>query len=74
MIAGGAAEPARRLLEGALSEFPDDAPLRYQLARWHYAAGDSVAMRRELDELLRRAPDHPLAARVRASFPAGGRK
>ncbi len=72
IIAGGAPGPARLLLEGALSEFPDHAPLRYQYARWFYKAGDTLAMRRQLDELMRRTPDHPLAARVRASFPAAG--
>ena len=70
MIGGGAIEPARQFLAGALTEFPDDAPLRYQYARAFYLAGDSLGMRRELDELLRRAPNHPLAARVRAAFPA----
>jgi hypothetical protein len=72
MLAGGAAEPGRRLLEGALSEFPDHAPLRFQFARGRYLAGDSLGMMRELDELVRRAPDHPLAARVRASRPGAG--
>jgi hypothetical protein len=68
MISAGLREPARVLLEGALSEFPDNAPLRYQHARWFYFARDSVAMRRELSELLRRAPNHPLAARVRGGM------
>ena len=70
MIGGGAIEPARQFLAGALSEFPDDAPLRYQYARSFYASGDSLGMRRELEELVRRAPNHPLAARVREAFPA----
>jgi hypothetical protein len=70
LIAGSAVGPAEQLLSGALTEFPDDAPLRYQYARTFYLAGDSLGMRRELGELLRRAPNHPLAARVRAAFPA----
>jgi hypothetical protein len=70
LIAADAIEPAQELLAGALSEFPDHAPLRYQYARSFYRTGDSLAMRRELEELLRRAPDHPLAGRVRAAFPA----
>lgn len=65
MLAGGAVEPGRRLLEGALSEFPDHAPLRFQVARGLHLGGDSLGMVRELDELVRRTPDHPLAARVR---------
>jgi hypothetical protein len=64
---------ARELLEGALGEFPDSAPLRYQHARWFYFAGDSAAMRGELNELVRRAPNHPLAARVRAGMPGVSR-
>ena len=70
MIAGGAVDPARQLLVGALSEYPDHAPLRYQYAHWLYLAGDSLGMRRELAELVRRAPNHPLAARVRARLSA----
>ena len=67
----GALRPAGELLEGALSEFPDDASLRYQYAHAFYLAGDSLGMRYQLDELVRRAPNHPLAARVRAGFPGG---
>lgn len=66
MISAGLRDPARAMLEGALSEFPDNAALRYQHARWFYFEGDSAAMRRELNELLRRAPNDSLAARVRA--------
>lgn len=58
----------REWVEGALSEFPDHAPLRYQHARSLYLFGDSLGMRRELEELVRRAPNHPLAARARAGL------
>jgi hypothetical protein len=68
MTRSGEVGPARELLTGALSEFPDHAPLRFQYARTFHAAGDSLAMRRELEELIRRAPDHPLAARARAAL------
>jgi hypothetical protein len=67
LMRSGDVVPARELLADALGEFPDHAPLRYQYARTFYATGDSAAMRRELGELLRRAPGHPLAERVRDS-------
>jgi predicted Zn-dependent protease len=73
MTRNGEVDQARELLAGALTEFPDHAPLRFQYARTFYVSGDSLAMRRELEELLRRTPDHPLAARVRSMFPGAGR-
>jgi len=64
----GERQLGREWVEGALTEFPDHAPLRYQHARSLYLSGDSLGMRRELEELIRRAPQHPLAARARAGL------
>jgi hypothetical protein len=71
MLRNGDVAPAKELLADALSEFPDHAPLRYEYARAWYLSGDSLAMVRELRELARRAPSHPLADRVRAILSRG---
>ncbi|MEK7823450.1 MAG: tetratricopeptide repeat protein [Candidatus Eisenbacteria bacterium] len=68
MLGSGDVKPARELLEGALSEFPSHARLRFQYAHALHLDGDSLAMRRQLEELVRRSPADPLAARVRAGF------
>jgi hypothetical protein len=65
MMDGGFLAPAADLLSGALSESPDCAPLRFQHARALYQSGDSSGMRRELEEMVRRSPAHPLAALVK---------
>jgi len=66
LMDGGGLGPATEMLAGALTESPDNAALRYQNARAHYLAGDSLGMQHELEELVRRAPNHPLALRLRS--------
>jgi hypothetical protein len=71
LLAADARQPASKLLAGALTEFPNHAGLRFQYARTFFFAGDTAETRRQLEELIRRAPNDPLAARVRADLSRG---
>jgi hypothetical protein len=65
---GGNPGLARDLLAEALAEFPDHARLRFHYAHSLLLTGDSLGMRRQLEELVRRTPSDPLAAPVRAEL------
>ena len=48
--------------------FPDHSRLRFQYAHALQLTGDSLRGRRELEELIRRAPADPLAKQVRSEL------
>ena len=68
IMKGGNPGLARDLLAEALTEFPDHARLRFHYAHALQLTGDSLGMRHQLEELVRRAPSDPLAAPVRAEL------
>ncbi len=72
MMDAGVVGPAGMLMEQALSEFPNHAALRFQYARAFHLVGDSVQTRAQLMDLLRRAPNDPLAPRARAMLAGSG--
>lgn len=74
MLNMGAVGPAAELLGQALPEFPDHAGLRFQYAHAFHMAGDSLATRAQLEELIRRAPGDPLALRAQAMLASKGRR
>ena len=68
IVKGGAPAIARDLLAEAVGEFPDHSRLRFQYAHALQLTGDSLRGRRELEELIRRAPADPLAKQVRSEL------
>ncbi|AKF07627.1 tetratricopeptide repeat protein [Sandaracinus amylolyticus] len=67
----GAIAAARPLAERAIAEDPGLVRARLLLARAHLAAGDVSAAQLQLQAVLDRVPEHPIATAMRAAIDAG---
>jgi Flp pilus assembly protein TadD len=65
MITSGHTEQATAITREGLAAYPDNARLRFDLAILLRARGDRSGAIETLRELVRRAPDDPLAAPAR---------